>query len=116
LAIRYLFRITGAGAPHAGDFEMQDSTTAIRRAANATADEAKSFVDRASDAVASGFTTVADTVTDGVASATHAGSDLQGWAGEKLSQLRDRVQEEPIKALAITAGIGAILGALLLRR
>jgi ElaB/YqjD/DUF883 family membrane-anchored ribosome-binding protein len=116
MAVRSFSRITGAGAPNAGEFDMQNNTTAIRQAANETADDAKSFVDRASDAVSSGFNTVADTVTDGVANATHAGSDLQGWAGEKLSQLRDRVQEEPIKALAITAGIGAILGALFLRR
>ena len=95
---------------------MSNTTSAIRQAANETSDEAKSFVDRASDAVSSGFNTVADTVTDGVESATHAGSDLQSWAGEQLSMLRDRVQEEPIKALAITAGIGAILGALFLRR
>lgn len=80
------------------------------------AEEAKSFVDRAADAVSDGFDGVADFVTDGVKSLTNGAGDAASWSSDKLAALRDRVQDKPLQTLAITAGIGALVGYLFLRR
>jgi ElaB/YqjD/DUF883 family membrane-anchored ribosome-binding protein len=94
------------------------STTAssVKNAADDASSEAKSFVNRAADAATDAFDDAADFVTDKVRRATNASSDAGTWLGDQIDMLRDRVQEEPIKALAITAGIGALLGAVFLRR
>lgn len=39
----------------------------------------------------------------------------ESWMERKIADTRDAVREEPIKMLAIAAGVGAILGALFLR-
>ena len=88
----------------------------VNGAAESAADDAKSFVGRAADAVSDGFDSVADFVTDGVKTLTGGAGDAAGWSSDKLAALRDRVQEKPLQTLAITAGIGALVGYLLLRR
>lgn len=92
------------------------NSAAVDQAATSAANDAKTFVDRASDAVSSGFSDAADFVVDQVHGATDRGGEAASWAGEQLDMLRAKVQDEPIKALAITAGIGAVLGLLFLRR
>lgn len=39
----------------------------------------------------------------------------ESWLERKVADTRDAVREEPIKMLAIAAGIGALLGAIFLR-
>lgn len=39
----------------------------------------------------------------------------ESWFEEQIMVARDRTREEPFKALAIAAGIGAVLGAIFLR-
>lgn len=90
--------------------------SAVENTAEDVADEAKSFVGRASDAVSDGFDRAADFVTDGVKSVTSGASDMTDWTGDRLSALRDRVEEKPLQTLAIAAGIGAVLGYFFLRR
>ncbi|BCW91097.1 hypothetical protein sos41_42760 [Alphaproteobacteria bacterium SO-S41] len=80
------------------------------------ADDAKSLVGRAADAASDGFDSAADFVTNGVKNLTDGASDVTEWTGDRLSALRDRVQEKPVQTLAIAAGIGALVGYLFLRR
>lgn len=88
----------------------------VNGATEEVAEDAKSFVDRAADAVSDGFDGVADFVTDGVKSLTNGAGDAASWSSDKLAALRDRVQDKPLQTLAITAGIGALVGYLFLRR
>lgn len=39
----------------------------------------------------------------------------ESWLERKVADTRDAVREEPIKMLAIAAGIGALIGAVFLR-
>ena len=39
----------------------------------------------------------------------------ESWLERKIADTRDAVREEPIKMLAIAAGVGAVLGAIFLR-
>ena len=41
--------------------------------------------------------------------------DVEQWTNDNLDNARDRVREQPLAALMVSLGIGAILGALLLR-
>jgi ElaB/YqjD/DUF883 family membrane-anchored ribosome-binding protein len=41
--------------------------------------------------------------------------DVGHWANDNLDSARDRVREQPLSALLVSLGIGAILGAVLLR-
>ena len=41
--------------------------------------------------------------------------DVETWTNDNLDHARDRVREQPLAALMVSLGIGAILGALLLR-
>ena len=41
--------------------------------------------------------------------------DVGAWANDNLDSARDRVREQPLSALLVSLGIGAILGAILLR-
>ena len=41
---------------------------------------------------------------------------VEGWGNDNLSSLRDSVRNQPLAALAISMGAGALIGALLLRR
>jgi ElaB/YqjD/DUF883 family membrane-anchored ribosome-binding protein len=41
--------------------------------------------------------------------------DVEAWANDNLDNARDQIREQPISAFLISLGIGAILGAILLR-
>lgn len=45
-----------------------------------------------------------------------AAGEVSDWAEEQVSSLRESIREQPITALAIAAGVGVILGQILLRR
>lgn len=47
--------------------------------------------------------------------ASSAYDDVENWANDNLDGARDRVREQPLSALLVSLGIGAILGAILLR-
>ncbi|MGH6870195.1 MAG: glycine zipper domain-containing protein [Rhizomicrobium sp.] len=48
--------------------------------------------------------------------ATEAVDQAEVWATDGMANLRDAVREEPIKAVAIAAGIGALFGLIFFRR
>ncbi|MFS8036366.1 hypothetical protein ACI7BZ_05265 [Xanthobacter sp. AM11] len=45
-----------------------------------------------------------------------AAGDVQDWAEGQYLTLRETIREQPVTACAIAAGVGVILGQLLLRR
>ena len=47
--------------------------------------------------------------------ASQAYDDVEGWTNDNLDSARDRIREQPLSALLVSLGIGAILGAILLR-
>lgn len=47
--------------------------------------------------------------------ASTAYDDVEHWANDNLDTARDRVREQPLSALLVSLGIGAIIGALVLR-
>jgi ElaB/YqjD/DUF883 family membrane-anchored ribosome-binding protein len=49
-------------------------------------------------------------------SAVSVAEDVENWTADNLHSARDRVRAQPLSALAITLGVGALLGAMLLRR
>jgi ElaB/YqjD/DUF883 family membrane-anchored ribosome-binding protein len=48
--------------------------------------------------------------------AEEAIDQAEEWATDNMATLRDAVRDEPIKAVAIAAGIGALFGLLFFRR
>lgn len=41
--------------------------------------------------------------------------DVENWTNDNLDSARDRVREQPLAALAMSLGLGLVLGAILLR-
>lgn len=48
-------------------------------------------------------------------SVTQTVDDVETWANDNLDSARDQIREQPISALLVSLGIGAILGAFFLR-
>ncbi len=48
--------------------------------------------------------------------AESAAVEVGDWAEDQVVSLRESIREQPIKACAIAAGVGVILGQILLRR
>jgi ElaB/YqjD/DUF883 family membrane-anchored ribosome-binding protein len=74
----------------------------------------------ASDRIAEALQAAEARVTAAIATAQGAAGEAyeqaEEWATDNIDSLRESVREEPIKALAIAAGIGAVFGLLFLRR
>jgi len=47
--------------------------------------------------------------------ASHTYGEVENWANDNLDSARERVREQPLSALLVSLGLGAILGAILLR-
>lgn len=64
--------------------------------------------------------TLGKTARHGVKGATGeaeaAAADVSDWADGQYRSLRETIREQPITACAIAAGVGVILGQILLRR
>jgi ElaB/YqjD/DUF883 family membrane-anchored ribosome-binding protein len=43
-------------------------------------------------------------------------SQVEDWTNDNAESLRDQVREQPLFACAVAMGVGALLGAILLRR
>ena len=47
--------------------------------------------------------------------ASNVRDDIEAWTQENIDTAREKVREQPLSALAISLGVGALLGALFLR-
>jgi len=48
--------------------------------------------------------------------ATHAVDDVETWTNENLDSVRGSIRAQPLSAIALSMGAGALLGAIFLRR
>lgn len=64
--------------------------------------------------------TLGITARDGVKGAAYdaeaAAGEVKEWAEVQADTLRERIQTQPFTAVAIAAGVGALLGHIMLRR
>jgi ElaB/YqjD/DUF883 family membrane-anchored ribosome-binding protein len=73
----------------------------------------KSLAADAGDAANSG---VHDAIRATEDAAQQVLEDAEEWANENMDSVRERIRDEPLKYCLISFGVGAILGALFLRR
>ena len=79
-------------------------------------DNVKQFTSSASETAVDGVNSLVDQGADGVKAVANSVPQVSHWADEQLDAMRDRVRAEPMKMMAIAAGVGAIFGVLFLRR
>lgn len=88
--------------------------------ADAHLDELKADLASVKADLAQLMQTLTRTARHGVDGATEEAEAAMGevseWAEGQYATLRDYIQEKPLTACAIAAGIGAVLGQILLRR
>lgn len=90
--------------------------TGFDRTVDRLRDNVKSLASSSAESAADGVSTLADQGASGVKAVAHKVPQVQHWADSQIDHARDRVRAEPIKMMAIAAGVGAVLGLLLLRR
>ena len=93
-----------------------DEETGVERAVERARDNVKTFAHSAAGAAADGVDHLVDRGADGIKAVAGVAPQVGEWADDKLEAARDRVRAEPIKMMAIAAGVGAVLGAIFLRR
>lgn len=93
-----------------------DTSTGFDKSVDRIRDNVKSFAHSVSDSAADGVDTLADQGADGIKSVAGRVPDVTNWLDAQFDMARDRVRAEPIKMMAIAAGVGALVGALFLRR
>ncbi|MFT3809694.1 MAG: DUF883 C-terminal domain-containing protein [Micropepsaceae bacterium] len=93
-----------------------ENGTGFDKSVDRIRDNVKSFAHSVSDSAADGVDTLADQGADGIKGLAGRVPDVSGWLDEKIDMARERVRDEPIKMMAIAAGVGALIGAVLLRR
>ena len=49
-------------------------------------------------------------------STVHAAEDVEAWANGNLDQARNSIRTQPFSALALSLGVGALIGAIFVRR
>ena len=81
---------------------LQDDTKGL-------ATDAAGVAARAAESLATRALRLAEETASGMA------SDAEAWTNDNLDGARERVREQPLAALLVSLGIGAILGALVLR-
>ena len=89
--------------------------TGFSRSVDRMRENVKDFASTASETAADGIARLVDQGADGVKAMAQSVPDASHWADDQLASARDRVRAEPIKMMAIAAGVGALVGALFLR-
>ncbi|WP_127090788.1 DUF883 family protein [Aquabacter cavernae] len=99
---------------------MADMPKTGPAAADAHLDELKADLAAVKADLAQLMQTLSRTARHGVDGAGEEAEAAMGevseWAEGQYATLRDYIQEKPITACAISAGVGAVLGLILLRR
>lgn len=96
--------------------ESDFDETGFAKGVDRMRDNVKSFTASASESAAEGVNSLVDHGADGVKAVAGKVPQVSHWADEQIDLARDRVRAEPIKMMAIAAGVGAVLGAIFLRR
>jgi ElaB/YqjD/DUF883 family membrane-anchored ribosome-binding protein len=97
-----------------------DTSTGFDKTIDRVRDNVKAFASTAGETVSDGVADLADGGADGIKSVAHsvAGAvpNVSGWLDEQVDMVRERIRAEPVKMAAIAAGVGALIGAMFLRR
>lgn len=97
-----------------------DDATETRQAVEPSLADLREDLDQLRSDFAQLLETLGRTARAGVRGATGdagtAASDVTDWAEEQYLTLQESIRDQPIKACAIAAGVGVILGQILLRR
>lgn len=88
---------------------LRSDLTALQDDSKGLATDAAGVAVRAAESLATRALRLAEETASGLA------SDAETWTNDNLDVARDRVREQPLAALLVSLGIGAILGALVLR-
>ena len=96
--------------------KARDTETGFEKAIDRVRDNVKEFTSSASESVAGGLGSVVDHGADGLKSVAHKVPEVEAWASNQIEQARDAVREQPLKMMAIAAGVGALFGLFFLRR
>jgi len=92
------------------DFDsLQDNTRGLAGDAAGVAAVNATDAIRAAESLAQRALRLAEETASGLR------GDVENWTNDNLDQARERVREQPLAALMVSLGIGAVLGALLLR-
>ncbi len=95
---------------------LAQANGAVRGGARKVARRARAASARADKAIARGVDDAADFIVKGARDMTARGQEAGNWFARLFSSARGQVQERPLQTLAVTAGVSALLGYLLLRR
>lgn len=93
-----------------------DTETGFDKSVDRIRDNVKAFAQSAGESAAEGVSALADQGADGVKAVAGQVPKLSHWMDDQLDAARDRVRAEPIKMIAIAAGVGALFGTIFLRR
>ncbi|MCC6919323.1 MAG: hypothetical protein IT548_08965 [Alphaproteobacteria bacterium] len=106
--------MASAKGARAGETDFDD--TGFAKTVDRVRDNVKTFANSATENAAEGVNHLVDQGADGVKAVAGKVPQVSYWADEQIELARDRVRAEPIKMMAIAAGVGALLGAIFLRR
>jgi ElaB/YqjD/DUF883 family membrane-anchored ribosome-binding protein len=88
---------------------LQDDVKGLASDAGDVANDRAKMAVRAAEAIAErAYRLAQESVTQKV-------DEVETWANDNLDTARDQIREQPISALLLSLGIGAILGAIFLR-
>jgi len=93
-----------------------DTQTGFDKSVDRIRDNVKTFAQSVGETAADGVGTLADQGADGVKAVAGQVPRMSHWIDEQFDSARERVRAEPLKMMAIAAGVGALLGTILLRR
>ncbi|BCW90808.1 hypothetical protein sos41_39830 [Alphaproteobacteria bacterium SO-S41] len=96
--------------------KARDTETGFEKAIDRVRDNVKGFAASAGETAAGGVGSVVDYGADGLKSVAHKVPQVEDWADSQIEQARDAVREQPLKMMAIAAGVGALFGLFFLRR
>ncbi len=93
-----------------------DGETSFDKSVDRIRDNVKTFAHSAGESAADGVSHLADRSADGVKAIAGQAPKVSSWVDEQFDAARERVRAEPVKMMAIAAGVGALIGAIFLRR
>ena len=97
----------------AGGENLQDRLAALREDLAALQADMKGLAGDAGDAATAKMNTA---LNDAMESVQDLADRVEDWGDDHLSSIKESVRRDPLAACALSMGIGALLGAIFLRR
>ena len=100
-------------APRKKDMTLEERLEALRADLEALQGDMKGLAGGVGDIASERVTEMLRQTED---MADQITAQVEDWATDNVATLREQVREQPILAIALAMGAGALLGAILLRR